>query len=68
MASAKALYDFPTMIVTEDNTYCNGIFDDKIVNNDKLMFKINYKGLFTSEDEQTITHWNRAVEQYNVKK
>jgi len=67
-AIAKALYDFPTMIVTEDNTYCNGIFDDKIVNNDKLMFKINYKGLFTSEDEQTITHWNRAVEQYNIKK
>ena len=66
-AMAKAIYNLPAMIITEDKIYCNGIFDDKIIENDNLMFKISYKGVLSREDEQTISHWNRAVEQHKVK-
>ena len=63
-AMAKAVYDLPALIITEDKTLCNGIFDDKVVANDDHMFKINYKGVLSNEDEQTIAHWSRFVEQY----
>lgn len=65
-AIAKAIYDFPVMIITEENISCNGIFDNKIINNDNQMFKINYKGVLSDKDERLISHWNRAVEQHAV--
>lgn len=65
-AMAKAIYDFPVMIITEDKISCNGIFDDKVVNNDNKMFKINYKGVLSNKDERLISHWNRAVEQHKA--
>ena len=65
-AMAKALYDFPVMIITEENISCNGIFDNKIISNDNLMFKINYRGVLSDKDESIISHWNRAVEQHKT--
>ena len=65
-AMAKAIYDFPVMIITEGDILCNGIFDDKVVNNDNQMFKINYKGVLSDKDERLISHWNRAVEQHKA--
>ena len=65
-AMAKAIYDLPVMIITEDNISCNGIFDDKVVSNDSHMFKINYKGVLLDNDERLISHWNRAVEQHKT--
>lgn len=61
---ANAIFNFPTMIFTEENISCNGIFDDKVTQNDDLMFKINFKGTLSDEDEQTLSHWSRAVDRY----
>lgn len=65
-AMANALYNMPTMIVVEDNMFCNGIFDDKVVQNDDLMYKINYKGSLSEEDKQILSHWSRGVEKYKA--
>lgn len=64
-ALANALYKLPCMIVAEEGVCCNGIFDVNVVNNEDLMFRINYKGALSDDDEEHLLHWSRMVEQHN---
>lgn len=57
--------NLPCLIITEDNLKCNGIFDDKIIKNDDLMLKMEYKGNITGENESTIKQWWRKVENFS---
>ena len=53
----------PCLIIAEgDSLNRNGIFDDKIVNNDDYIFFVDYKGYFDEQDCDTIQRWKRAVE------
>jgi hypothetical protein len=55
----------PCLIITEGDTLMrNGIFDEKITNNDDSIFFITYKGYFEEQDCETIKRWKRAVEVY----
>lgn len=63
-AMANAMYNFPTMVFAEENISCNGIFDDKVIQNDELMFKINFNGTLSENDEKSLSGWSRAVDRY----
>ena len=63
-AMANAMYNFPTMVFAEDNISCNGIFDDKVIQNDELMFKINFNGTLSDDDKESLSDWSRAVDRY----
>lgn len=55
----------PCLIITEGDTLKrNGIFDEKITNNDDSIFFITYKGYFEEQDCEIIKRWKRAVEVY----
>lgn len=61
-ASAKSL---PCLIVTEAGLKCDGIFDEKVLRNDPLMFTLPYDGSITSDAENIISSWWRKVEKIN---
>jgi uncharacterized protein YjbI with pentapeptide repeats len=67
-ALANALYKLPCMIIAEDGVRCNGIFDENVINNEDLMFKINYTGTLSSLDEESLQDWSRLVDRHSCNK
>ena len=65
---ANSLYKLPCMVITEDNVFCNGIFDKRVMQNDSLMYSINYNGSLTESDEEQLRNWSRKVKLYSMHK
>lgn len=67
-ALANTLYKLPCMIIMEENVHCNGIFEERVTNNEELIQRIDYKGNFNDTDIKMLRNWSRKVEQYHNEK
>ena len=67
-ALAHSLYKLPCMIVAEEGVCNNGVFDAKVVENEELMFRIDYKGTLSDADEEHLLHWSKKIDQHHPNK
>lgn len=51
----------PTMVILEPEVVHDGIFDERIIENDYKLFKITYNGGLTSQDKSVIDKWYNNV-------
>ena len=63
-ALANAMYKLPCIIIAENGVCCNGIFDEKVLQNEELLSKIDYTGVLSEEDKLELEHWSRLVDQH----
>lgn len=52
----------PTLVVMGEGVECDGLFDDKIIVNDPLLFKFCYKGGLTEDNYNVIADWCYRLE------
>jgi hypothetical protein len=63
-ALANAMYKLPCIIIAENGVCCNGIFDEKVLQNEELLSKIDYTGVLSEADKLELKHWSRLVDQH----
>lgn len=66
---SNVVYKLPCMVITEEKVFRNGIFDQRVIQNEELMYFIsNYNGILTNKDKEQLDSWSKKVYKYSTQK
>jgi hypothetical protein len=66
---SNVVYKLRCMVITEERVFRNGIFDQRVIQNEELMYCVsNYNGILTNKDKEQLDSWSKKVYKYSTQK